>query len=92
MRTVTKDNITDVFLGYFGDEADPRLREVMLGLATHLHAFARDVGLTHAEWQKGIEFLEWAGRISNEERHEFVLLSDVLGLSFEGAETVEAQK
>ena len=81
MRNVTKDNITDVFIGYFGPEADPRLRQVMRSLATHLHAFARETKLTHAEWRKGIEFLEWAGRISDKERHEFVLLSDVLGLS-----------
>ncbi|WP_413718680.1 dioxygenase [Silicimonas sp. MF1-12-2] len=81
MRTVTKDNITEVFMGYFGPDTDPRLREVMQSLADHLHAFAKEVKLTHAEWQKGIEFLEWAGNISDKERHEFVLLSDVLGLS-----------
>lgn len=81
MRTVTSENITDVFMSYFGPDTDPRLREVMLALATHLHDFAKEVKLTHEEWQKGIEFLEWAGRISDEERHEFVLLSDVLGLS-----------
>lgn len=81
MRNVTKDNITDVFMDYFGPDTDPRLREVMQSLASHLHAFAKEVELTHAEWRKGIEFLEWAGRISDEERHEFVLLSDVLGLS-----------
>jgi hydroxyquinol 1,2-dioxygenase len=81
MRTVTADNITDVFMGYFGADTDPRMREIMQSLATHLHAFARDVNLTHAEWQQGIEFLEAAGRISDETRHEFVLLSDVLGLS-----------
>ena len=62
MRNVTKDNITDVFMGYFGADTDPRLREVMQSLASHLHAFAKDVNLTHAEWHKGIEFLEWAGR------------------------------
>ncbi len=81
MRTVTKDNITDVFLSYFGKDTDPRMREVMESLARHLHAFAKEVNLTHSEWQKGIEFMEWAGRISDAERHEFVLLSDVLGLS-----------
>jgi protocatechuate 3,4-dioxygenase beta subunit len=81
MRNVTKDNITDVFMGYFGPDTDPRLREVMQSLASHLHAFAKEVNLTHAEWQKGIEFMEWAGQISDEARHEFVLLSDVLGLS-----------
>ena len=81
MRNVTADNITDVFMNYFGADTDPRMREVMQSLAHHLHAFARDVNLTHAEWQKGIEFLEAAGKISDETRHEFVLLSDVLGLS-----------
>jgi hypothetical protein len=58
MRNVTADNITDVFMGYFGADTDPRMREVMQSLATHLHAFARDVNLTHDEWRKGIEFLE----------------------------------
>ena len=81
MRNVTKDNITDVFMGYMGEDADPRLREVLGSLVKHLHAFAKDVNLTHAEWHKGIEFLERTGDISDAERHEFVLLSDVLGLS-----------
>ena len=48
MRNVTKDNITDVFMGYMGDDADPRLREVLGSLVKHLHAFAKDVNLTHA--------------------------------------------
>lgn len=81
MRTVTKDNITDVFMSYLGQDVDPRLREVMGSLVKHLHAFAKEVNLTHAEWNKGIAFLEAAGEISDAERHEFVLLSDVLGLS-----------
>ncbi|MEP4031028.1 dioxygenase [Roseibium polysiphoniae] len=81
MRNVTKDNITDVFMGYFGPDTDPRLRTILESLVRHLHAFAKETSLTHAEWQKGIEFLEWAGDISDKERHEFVLLSDVLGLS-----------
>lgn len=81
MRTVTKDNITDVFTGYFGDDTDPRLKEVMTCLARHLHDFARETQLTHEEWRKGLEFMEWAGNITTPERNEFVLLSDVLGLS-----------
>lgn len=81
MRDVTKDNLTDVFNSYMGPDVNPRLREVMSSLVTHLHAFAKDVNLTHPEWEQGISFLERAGEISNKERHEFVLLSDVLGLS-----------
>ncbi len=81
MRDVNKDNITEVFMNYFGPDTDPRVKEILQSLVTHLHAFAKDINLTHAEWQVGIEFLERAGQISDKERHEFVLLSDVLGLS-----------
>ena len=81
MRNITIDNLTEVFNSYMGPEVNPRLREVMTSMVTHLHAFAKDVNLTHAEWETGISFLERAGEISDKERHEFVLLSDVLGLS-----------
>ena len=81
MRNVTKDNLTDVFMGYLGDDVDPRLREVMGSLVKHLHGFAKEVNLTHAEWNTAIAFLEGCGEISDKERHEFVLLSDVLGVS-----------
>ncbi len=81
MHNVTSDNITDVFLSYFGNDTDPRLVEVMTSLATHLHAFAKETKLTHQEWQVGLDILRRAGEITTPERDEFVLLSDVLGLS-----------
>lgn len=81
MRNVTSDNITDTFLGYFGDDTDPRLREIMVSLSKHLHDFARETNLTHQEWQKGLDILRKAGSITTPERDEFVLLSDVMGLS-----------
>lgn len=81
MRNVTKENITDTFLGYFGDATDPRLQEVMESLARHLHDFAVETKLTHKEWQVGLDILRRAGSITTPERDEFVLLSDVLGLS-----------
>ena len=81
MRNVTSDNITETFLAYFGEDTNPRLKEIMESLATHLHAFARETELTHAEWQVGLDILRRAGNITTPERDEFVLLSDVLGLS-----------
>ncbi len=81
MRDVTKDTITEAFLGYFGDDTDPRLREVMGSFSKHLHAFVKETNLTHKEWRKGLEILQRAGEITTPERDEFVLLSDVLGLS-----------
>lgn len=81
MRNVTPENITATFLSYFGEETDPRLREIMESLANHLHSFAKETRLTHEEWQKGLDILRNAGNITTPERDEFVLMSDVLGLS-----------
>lgn len=81
MRSVTKDNITDVFMGYLSKDTDPRMREIMGALVRHLHDFARETNLTHDEWRAGIAFLEGCAAVETEDRHEFVLASDVLGLS-----------
>lgn len=59
----------------------PRLAELLPVLIRHLHAFARDIRLTRDEWEAGIEFLTATGRLSGPVRSEFILLSDVLGLS-----------
>ncbi|MEL6563753.1 MAG: dioxygenase [Pseudomonadota bacterium] len=81
MRTVTKDNITDVFMGYMSKDMDPRMREVLGALVRHMHDFAKEVELTHEEWQAGIAFLEGCAAIESADRHEFILASDVLGMS-----------
>ena len=81
MRDVTKDNITEVFTSYFSTDTDPRFKEVMTSLATHLHDFAREVNLTHDEWRAALEFFQATGDITTPERNEYVLLSDVMGLS-----------
>ena len=81
MRNVTKDNITDVFKSYMADDMQPRTREIMSALVQHLHDFARETNLTHDEWRQGIAFLEGCAAIESEDRHEFVLASDILGLS-----------
>jgi hydroxyquinol 1,2-dioxygenase len=67
----------------FDDCPDPRLQQLMTSLVHHLHAFAREVRLTEDEWTKGIGFLTAAGHITDDKRQEFILLSDVLGLSMQ---------
>jgi catechol 1,2-dioxygenase len=62
-------------------EIDPRLKQVMTSLIRHLHAFAKEVKLTRHEWEIAIDFLTRTGQICSEERQEFILLSDTLGLS-----------
>jgi len=61
----------------------PRLRELMVGLTRHLHAFIREVRLSEEEWGAAIDFLTRAGHITNDVRQEFVLLSDALGASMQ---------
>lgn len=81
MRTVTKESVTQSFIDYMGDDTDERLRFVLESLVNHLHDFVRETELTHDEWRKGLELLFEAGKISSPERNEFVLFSDVLGIS-----------
>jgi hydroxyquinol 1,2-dioxygenase len=73
--------ITASVIESFSQTDDPRLREILSSLVKHLHAFAQDVRLTEAEWFRGIEFLTAVGQKCDEKRQEFILLSDVLGLS-----------
>ena len=60
---------------------DPRTLELAAALVAHLHAFARETQLTHAEWTKAVTFLTRVGTESTEFKNEFVLLSDCMGLS-----------
>jgi protocatechuate 3,4-dioxygenase beta subunit len=73
--------VTDEVVASFANTPDARLREVVQSLTRHLHAFARDVRLTQEEWEAGIGFLTRVGHVTDDKRQEFILLSDVLGLS-----------
>lgn len=64
-----------------GDETDGRLADVMRSLARHLHAFIKDVELTQDEWEAAIGFLTRTGQICDHNRQEYILLSDILGVS-----------
>lgn len=81
MRNLNQDNITQAVIARLADTPDPRLKQIMTSLVQHLHAFAREVKLTEQEWFKGIEFLTATGHMCTDQRQEFILLSDTLGLS-----------
>jgi hydroxyquinol 1,2-dioxygenase len=80
-RNKTEDDITTEALERFAHTPDPRLREIMLSLIGHLHAFVKEVNLTEAEWFQAIEMLTKAGHMSGDKRQEFILFSDTLGAS-----------
>ncbi|PWJ52902.1 hydroxyquinol 1,2-dioxygenase [Quadrisphaera granulorum] len=77
----TPDRSVEVVTGRTSATADPRTAEVVASLVEHLHAFVKDVELTQGEWQRAVDFLTATGRTCTDERQEFVLLSDVLGIS-----------
>jgi hydroxyquinol 1,2-dioxygenase len=81
VQLVTEDNITELAVERWATARDPRLSELMAALVRHLHDFAREVRLTEAEWMAAMQWLTRTGQISDDKRLEFVLASDVLGLS-----------
>ncbi|MFF5965492.1 intradiol ring-cleavage dioxygenase [Streptomyces collinus] len=78
---VTGAGVTEQALASLRGTADPRLGELLTGLVRHLHDFARETRLTQEEWERAIAFLTATGRACTGTRQEFILLSDVLGLS-----------
>jgi protocatechuate 3,4-dioxygenase beta subunit len=81
MQDLDEFTATDAALAQMAATPDPRLKEIADAAVRHLHAFAREVNLTPAEWLTGIAFLTQVGKACTAVRQEFILLSDVLGLS-----------
>lgn len=81
MRNITYDNITDVVIKAYSGTADDRMRHVLSTMIERLHEFVREVELTPEEWEAAMGFLMRAAEASSEQRNEFILLSDLLGVS-----------
>jgi catechol 1,2-dioxygenase len=80
-RPVMPEDITAAVGKSFDEAPDDRRRLLLQHLVEHLHAYARDVRLTRAEWEAAIAFLTETGHTCTDRRQEFILLSDTLGLS-----------
>jgi hydroxyquinol 1,2-dioxygenase len=81
MRNLNEQTVTQAVLDLISGTPDPRLKFVLTSLITHLHNVAREVNLTEQELLAGIKFLTATGHKCDDKRQEFILLSDVLGLS-----------
>lgn len=75
------DRLTGQVVAGFGRTPDARLKHLLTDLVRHLHEYVITNEVTQEEWQSAIGFLTRAGHITTENRQEFVLLSDVLGVS-----------
>ena len=79
--TYTDANLTEAVLARIQPEVPARTKEIMTALLKHAHAFVRDVKLTPAEWDAGIKFLSAMGPFVTDKRNEWILLSDVTGVT-----------
>lgn len=77
----SQQDITPAVQKVMAQTTDPRLREIMTSLITHLHGFVRDVRLTEAEFQQATRILNTMGQQSNDSHNEFVLMAGSLGVS-----------
>ena len=77
----TPDMITEIVLNSYANAPDPRINEILQELIRALHGFAKSVQLKPDELIWATQFLARTGQISDEKRHEFILMSDVLGLT-----------
>ena len=81
MRNLTPEGITEAFAEYAKDAPSKRTRDLLVGLAGHLHSFVRENKLTQAEWNAGIDALTRAMKFTDDKRNEYILFSDLLGVS-----------
>ena len=77
----SEESATRAVIDSFANCGDERLTAVLAGVVRHLHGFIREIEPTQHEWDRGIQFLTEAGRLSDGRRQELILLSDVLGAS-----------
>ncbi|HLJ34151.1 MAG TPA: intradiol ring-cleavage dioxygenase [Ktedonobacteraceae bacterium] len=81
MSNNTEEQITRNVLDSMAHAPDRRLHSVMTSLISHLHAFIREVEPTQEEWATAIQFLTRTGQLCDEKRQEFILLSDITGVT-----------
>ncbi|SDY11096.1 dioxygenase [Citreimonas salinaria] len=81
MSDINQFNITQKVKDSFETEPDSRFEKILHSVIDHLHDCTRELNVTHDEWMGVLNFLYDCGQISTPERHEFILLSDVLGFS-----------
>ena len=81
MRDFNEKTATDGVLKSFQTIKDHRLKELMTSIVSHLHMVVKETEPTFDEWLKVIKFLTKTGQKCDDRRQEFILLSDVLGIS-----------
>jgi catechol 1,2-dioxygenase len=77
----TPEALREAVLAANRHTTNPRLRQILDSLLRHLHAFAVEVDLGYQELEVGLDFLVRIGKATGPEKHEGILLADILGLA-----------
>ena len=77
----TEENSADVVVSKIASTTEPRLAAVMSVIIQHLHAAVKEIEPRQDEWLEAIKFLTETGHKSDDWRQEYILLSDILGVS-----------
>lgn len=75
------EDVTPTVLRAMAEAGNDRLRTVMDAFVRHMHAFAREVKLTEAEYDIGVDFLNRIGQATHDSHNEGILFADAIGLS-----------
>ena len=81
MRDFNEHTATAAVIDRMSGCRDQRLKQIMTSLISHLHAVVREVEPTPEEWMAAVQYLTATGQKCDDKRQEFILLSDVLGVS-----------
>lgn len=81
MRNVDEHSITEAVRQRVSGASIDRIRQVSDALVRYLHDFIREIEPTQSEWAWAIDFLTRTGQMCDQNRQEFILLSDTLGVS-----------
>jgi protocatechuate 3,4-dioxygenase beta subunit len=81
MPQFNETELTAAAVKSFEKTPDPRAKFLMEELVKSLHDFVRKTDLSFDEWAYAIDFLTRVGQKCSASRQEFILLSDVLGVS-----------
>ena len=77
----TEEDSVEVVVGRNAEAKDARLAEIMAVVTRKLHEAVREIEPTQQEWLAAIGFLTDTGHKCDDWRQEYILLSDVLGVS-----------
>src|SRR5580692_2934648 len=81
MINANHEELTADALAVMQRTGDPRLREIMVSLVRHLHAFVRDIRLTEPEFREATAILNEIGKLTTDTHNEAVLMAGSLGVS-----------